>query len=103
MVSKHSPPNVRELAIETRNAWIQIGTEVQLSTLQFTERLGYKPENAVRMMTIGCYNTLWTLRAHLEQKRDGERDEIDERALRLARKWMGFEEWPDDFESRRDT
>jgi hypothetical protein len=77
--------------------------EMPMSTLQFTERLGYKPENAVRMMTIGCYNTLWALRAHLEQKRDGERDEIDERALRLARKWMGFEEWPDDFESRRET
>lgn len=77
--------------------------EMPMSTLQFTERLGYRPENAIRMMTVGCYNTLWALRAHLEEKREAERDEQDTRALRLARKWMGFADWPDDHAARQES
>jgi predicted acylesterase/phospholipase RssA len=77
--------------------------EMPMSTLQFTERLGYKRENAIRMMTVGCYNTLWTLRAHLENKPAGQRDAMDERALDLARHWMGFEDWPDDLQTRQET
>ncbi len=77
--------------------------EMLMSTLQFTVWLGYKKENGIRMMTVGCYNTLWTLRAHLENKREGERDEMDERALSLARHWMGFEDWPDVVETRQGT
>lgn len=66
-----------------------------MSTLQFTERLGYRPENAISMMTIGCYNTLWEMREYLENKPRDERDAQDETALTLARKWMGFDDWPD--------
>ena len=40
--------------------------EMPLSTLQFTERLGYRQENAIHMLTMGCYHTLWALRSHLE-------------------------------------
>ncbi len=72
--------------------------EMPMETLQFTERLGYDPNNAVVMLTVGCYNTLWTLRTHLEKKakKAGLRlDDVDDRALSLARKWMGFEEWPE--------
>ncbi|WP_304509264.1 BatA domain-containing protein, partial [Anaerotignum sp.] len=35
--------------------------EMPMSTLQFTERLGYRKKNAIEMLTMGCYNTLWTL------------------------------------------
>jgi hypothetical protein len=76
--------------------------EMPMSTLQFTERLGYKKENAIRMMTVGCYNTLWTLRMHLEQKKANERDQMDNRALDLARTWMGVENWPEDAEELDD-
>jgi hypothetical protein len=69
--------------------------EMPLSTLQFTERLGYRPENALAMLTMGCYNTLWGLRQQLEA-RTGRLDHPDERTLRLARKWMGAESWPTD-------
>ena len=69
-----------------------------MSTLQFTERLGYKKENAIRMITVGCYNTLWALRKHLEKKKN--RDEMDDRAWGLSRKWMGFEDWPDNVGER---
>ena len=74
--------------------------EMPMSTLQFTERLGYESENAIQMLTVGCYNTLWALRAHLEEKAEKaakaevELDDIDRRALGLAREWMGTEEWP---------
>lgn len=64
-----------------------------LSTLQFTERFGYRQENALKMLTMGCYNTLWALREHLEQQREPS-DEQDQEALALAKKWMGFDEWP---------
>ena len=66
-----------------------------LDTLQFTGRLGYKPENALDMLTMGCYNTLWALRTSLEAP-GRLLDEQDRRALALAKKWMGFETWPKD-------
>ena len=69
--------------------------EMPLSTLQFTERLGYRHENALAMLAMGCQNTLWALRAHLE----GQKDDLDARdgqSLALARKWMGIEDWPAD-------
>lgn len=67
--------------------------EMPLNTLAFTERLGYTKDNAIKMLTMGCYNTLWTLRSHLEDLGTW-RDEQDEQALRLASKWMGIETWP---------
>lgn len=66
-----------------------------LDTLQFTGRLGYKPENALDMLTMGCYNTLWALRTYLEDQAKVV-DEADRRSLALAKKWMGFEDWPED-------
>ena len=67
--------------------------EMPLNTLQFTERLGYRHENALAMLTMGCYNTLWALRNHLEDQK-GKLDEQDRQALALAQKWMGGESWP---------
>jgi len=69
--------------------------EMPLNTLQFTERLGYRHQNALAMLTMGCYNTLWALRNHLEGQKD-DLDERDRRSLALARKWMGGEQWPPD-------
>jgi predicted acylesterase/phospholipase RssA len=69
--------------------------EMPLDTLQFTERLGYRCQNALAMLTMGCYNTLWTLRNHLEGQKD-DLEERDRRTLALARKWMGGESWPPD-------
>jgi len=67
--------------------------EMPLNTLQFTERLGYKKENAIQMLAMGCYNTLDSLRAHLEARVKDHGweslDEHDRRALILARKWTG--------------
>lgn len=69
--------------------------EMQLDTLQFTERLGFRRQNAVEAMTMGCYNTLWRLRNHLEEKEKlAPLDDVDRRALALLRRWMGFQEWP---------
>jgi hypothetical protein len=69
--------------------------DMQLDTLQFTERLGFRRQNAIEGMTMGCYNTLWQLRLHLESKEaTGQSDDTDQQALALARKWMGFEQWP---------
>lgn len=67
--------------------------EMPLSTLQFTERLGYRHNNALAMLTMGCYNTLWALRNHLEGQK-GDLDEQDQQSLALARKWMGGQAWP---------
>lgn len=69
--------------------------DMPLSTLQFTERLGYRRENAVAMLTMGCYNALWALRRQLEAS-TGHLDAQDERTLRLARRWMGSQSWPTD-------
>lgn len=63
-----------------------------LSTLQFTERFGYRKDNALKMISMGCYQAIWALRAHLESA--DSLDEVDHRALELARRWMGQQEWP---------
>jgi hypothetical protein len=65
-----------------------------LGTLSFTPRLGYSKEKAIQMITAGCYNTLWSVRRHLEEA-GGGRDEADRQMLALARKWTGFD-WPDE-------
>jgi hypothetical protein len=69
--------------------------EMPMSTLQFTERLGYRQENAINMLTMGCYHTLWTTINHLDDSKK-DRDAQDERVLALAKKWMGIEELPED-------
>jgi hypothetical protein len=82
--------------------------DMTLSTLQFTERLGYKQKNAIDMITMGCYNTLSTIKERLEtqQKLDsleeakprveGRRqlrmDDQDKKSLALVNKWMSFKE-----------
>ena len=67
--------------------------KMPLDTLQFTERLGYKKDNALQMLAMGCYNTLDSLRTHLEARAksegEGNLDSHDQRALRLVRKWTG--------------
>ena len=68
-------------------------SKMALDTLQFTERLGFRQESAVDMITMGCYNTLWTLRQHLEKKAEAL-DGQDMRVLAMARKWMGGGDWP---------
>jgi hypothetical protein len=67
--------------------------QMPLDTLQFTERLGYRKDNAIKMLTMGCYNTLWALREHLE-KHPKSLGELDQKVLALVRKWMGFRELP---------
>jgi hypothetical protein len=68
--------------------------KMSLSTLQFTERLGYRQQSGIEMITMGCYNTLWAMRNHLENLKADELDEQDERSLRLAVRWMGLKDWP---------
>jgi hypothetical protein len=71
----------------------------------FTSRMGYRKENAIRMLTMGCYNTLWTLRKRLEEQPLANLDNQDRISLELARKWMGIETWPsaqDEQEELRD-
>ncbi|MBP9503576.1 MAG: patatin-like phospholipase family protein [Candidatus Promineofilum sp.] len=72
--------------------------EMPMRTLQFTERLGFRKENAVRMITSGCYSTLWSLHEYLSDKLENSPDERDEQALRLAKHWMGLDmaEMPSD-------
>lgn len=65
--------------------------DMPMITLQFTERLGNKPENVIRMLTSGCYSTLWSLYDYLTHKSKAGLDEMDESALNLARRWMGLE------------
>jgi hypothetical protein len=82
--------------------------DMTLSTLQFTERLGYKQKNAIDMITMGCYNTLTTIRKRLDglQQLDQEEettprvegrkqqrmDDQDRKSLALVNKWMSFQE-----------
>jgi hypothetical protein len=75
--------------------------EMPLSTLQLTGRLGYRQENALAMLTMGCYNTLWAIRSHLEAQK-GDLDDQDRQALALARKWMGVDTWPTDAAGQED-
>jgi hypothetical protein len=82
--------------------------QMKLNTLQFTQRLGYRLENAVESTTMGCYNAMWALRKHLEKRqRDFTRtgktmSQHDQNALRLARRWMGIENWPDEPQQQED-
>jgi len=75
--------------------------EMPLSTLQLTGRLGYRQDNALAMLTMGCYNTLWAIRTHLEAQK-GDLDDQDRQALALARKWMGVDDWPADAAGKED-
>ena len=69
--------------------------KMPLSTLQFTERLGYRKENAVNMLTMGCYNTLTALRRYLEEQKPQDLDTQDQLVLTLVQKWMGNTAWPE--------
>jgi hypothetical protein len=87
ILAKRLPLHVEEVKI--------FPEEMPLSTLQFTERFGYRKENAVKMLTMGCYNTLWALRKHFETH-TSNLDEEDQKAFQLVKKWMGVEEWPEE-------
>lgn len=65
-----------------------------MDTLQFTQRLGYRKSNAIGMIMMGCYNTLWALRSQFESQ-SGRLDAHDAQALALTRRWMEGE-WPAD-------
>ena len=69
--------------------------EMPLDTLQFTERLGYRKENAIKMLTMGCYNTLWAIRQHLEAQKLQDLDERDQLVLTLVQKWMNGIQMPE--------
>ena len=47
------------------------------------------------MLTMGCSDTLWTLRMHLETD-TANQDDQDRQVLATAKKWMGFEALPKD-------
>jgi hypothetical protein len=82
--------------------------DMTVSTLQFTERLGYRQTNAIEMITMGCYNTLTAIKARLDklQQLDTEEettptvkgikqqkmDDQDKKSLALVNKWMSFQE-----------
>ncbi|MGD8751772.1 MAG: hypothetical protein PVG14_10145, partial [Anaerolineales bacterium] len=87
ILAKRLPLHVEEVKI--------FPEEMPLSTLQFTERFGYRKENAIKMLTMGCYNTLWALRKHFETH-TSNLDKEDQKAFRLVKKWMGVEEWPEE-------
>ena len=70
------------LQVETIKIYPQ---NMPLTTLQFTERLGYKKENAIQMLAMGCYSTLDSLRTRLEKKGWESLDAHDRRALDLQR------------------
>ena len=63
--------------------------EMPLGTLQFTERFGYRKENAIEMLTMGCYNTLTTLRRYLKKEEKSGLTARDRQALTLIREWTG--------------
>jgi hypothetical protein len=67
--------------------------EMPLDTLQFTERLGYRQENAIKMLTMGCYHGLETILGHLASHQDSL-DTRDEESLALTMHWMGIQEVP---------
>lgn len=77
--------------------------QMSMDTLQFTERLGYRRKNALQMISMGCYNTMWDVRAHLETKRAGRSgpDAHDRRSLSLLRHWMAVADWPSESEFER--
>jgi hypothetical protein len=43
---------------------------------------------------MGCYNTLWAMRARLENQKAEELDDLDQRTQALVKRWMGFDAWP---------
>jgi hypothetical protein len=59
-----------------------------LDTLQFTERFGYNKENTIKMLTMGCYNTLWTLHEHLKDQTEDELDDLDRKVSAMLRHWI---------------
>jgi len=67
--------------------------EMPMSTLQFSERLGYRQDNAVRMLTMGCYRTLEAIFNHLV-KDPNKFDPVDQTAFDLTLKWMGIQAIP---------
>jgi hypothetical protein len=76
---------------------------MELDTLQFTERLGFRKDKAIAGITMGCYNTMWRLRNHLEDKEAlGALGHRDRRSLELVRRWMGMESWPRSEQARSD-
>jgi hypothetical protein len=79
-IAKGLPLHVEEIKIYPQ--------EMPLSTLQFTERFGYREENAIKMLTMGCYNTLGALRTHLEMLPKDELDDRDQIVLSLLHRWM---------------
>ena len=84
-IARSLPLNVIEVPI--------FPEKMPLDTLQFSERLGYRKENAIEMITMGCYNTLWALRKHLEQNA-ANLDTLEKQVLDLARQWMEVNRWP---------
>jgi hypothetical protein len=68
--------------------------EMPMSTLQFTERFGYHKQNAIDMLTMGCYNTLWSLRSYLEEN-EKDLDDFDQQVFALVKKWMEIEVFPE--------
>jgi hypothetical protein len=76
---------------------IKIYPEVMpMDTLQFTERLGYRKDNAIRLITMGCGDTLSALRRHLEGQAQENLDDQDRKVLTLVQKWMGGIAWPEE-------
>jgi len=69
--------------------------EMPMSTLQFTERLGYRHENAIRMLTSGCAHTLWAVLDHLGHQRP-PLDQQDRDSLILVQQWTGIDQIPKD-------
>lgn len=63
--------------------------EMPLGTLQFTERLGYRQENAIHMLTMGCQDTLTALRGYLRKQARSGLDSRDRQAVQLIREWTG--------------
>jgi hypothetical protein len=92
-ISRRLPLQVNQITIHPE--------EMPMSTLQFTERLGYRKKNAIEMLTQGCYNTLWTLLSYLDEggKQFDDKDRI---VLGLVRKWTGVEELPKNPQDRND-
>jgi hypothetical protein len=85
MLARRLPLHVEEIKI--------FPEEMPLSTLQFTERFGYRKDNAIKMLTMGCYNTLWAMRRHFEAQA-GSLDEQDRDSFQLVKEWMDIEAWP---------
>jgi len=75
--------------------------KMPMSTLQFTERLGYRQENAIKMLAMGCYQTLWALRSYLEDEKKIF-DAQDQQVLEFVIKWTGIEEIPEGAKEQED-